>query len=117
MANEKKQPEQLPEGITAEMIAEAKAKYGENKVRIAELPLDDDGNDYLPVLIRVPDRKVMGEFEKWMDKQPNKAKELLVNSCLLTHKDRVKAEDELFFTCVNAIADLIPIRKANIKNC
>lgn len=104
-------------GITPEMISEAKAKYGEGKVKLADLPLDDDGDKFLTVLIRVPDRKTLSEFEKWADKQPDKAKEILLNACLLSHKDQVKADDNLFFTCTSAIAELIPIRKAIIKNC
>lgn len=103
--------------ITSEMITAAKEKYGEDKVKIAELPLDDDGKNILEVLVRVPDRKIIGEFEKWADKNPDKSKEILVNACLLTFVEQVKSDDTLFFTAVNAIAELIPIRKAIIKNC
>lgn len=113
MTTEKK----LPEGITQEMIDEAKSKHGEGNVKYAELPLDDDGSDTLTVLMRRPTRKVIGEFEKWADSQPNKAKEILVNGTLLSHKDRVKADDGLFFGAFNAAVELMPVRKAIIKNC
>lgn len=103
-------------GITQEMVNNAKEKYGADKVKYADLPLDDNNERFLTVLITVPGRTVIGEFEKWSDKNPNKAKEIIINSCLLSHKDQVKADDNLFFTAVNAIADLIPIRKAIIKN-
>lgn len=107
----------LPAGITEEMVAQAKEKYGDKKVKIAELPKDDNGDEFLSVLVRVPDRKTLDEFEKWMDKSPGKAKEILLNACLLSHKDEVKADDGLFLSAVEAIAQLIPIRKAVIKNC
>lgn len=104
-------------GITPDMIRAAKEKYGEGKVRIASLPLDDEGAEALDVLIRVPDRKILSEFEKWSERSPDKAKEILINSCLLSHKDLVKADDALFMTACTAIAEIIPIRKATIKNC
>lgn len=100
-----------------EEIAAAKDKYGADSVKIAEIPLDDNGNEHMEVLVRVPDRKTIGEFEKWADKDPNKSKEIVINQCLLSHKDIVKAKDDLFFTTFGAIADLMPIRKATLKNC
>lgn len=106
----------LPEGVSAEMIKAWKERYGENKVKIASLPMDDDGKAYKDVVVRVPDRKVMSEFEKWLDKNPDKAKEIMINACLLSNKDEVKADDGLFFGCADAIAQLMPIRTAIIKN-
>ncbi|MGP1514460.1 MAG: hypothetical protein ACTTJH_00685 [Bacteroidales bacterium] len=107
---------QLPEGVTQEMIKAWQERYGENKVKIAQLPMDDDGKAYKKVIIRVPDRKVMSEFEKWMDKNPDKAKEIMINACLLSGKDEVKADDGLFFGAADAIAQLIPVRVAIVKN-
>lgn len=106
----------LPEGITQDMIDAAQAKFKPNHVNYAELPMDDDGNDYMTVLVRKPDRSVLSEFTKWVDKNPGKADEILVNSCLLSHKDQVKADDGLFQGAVDAIAQLISVRKARIKN-
>lgn len=103
--------------VLQEEIAAAKEKYGAENVRIAEIPLDDDGNEHIEVLVRVPDRKTIGEFEKWADKDPNKSKEIVINQCLLSHKEIVKAKDDLFFTTFGAIADTMPIRKGKIKNC
>lgn len=106
----------LPDGITQEMIDAAKLKHKESAIKLAELPKDDDRNEYLTVLVRRPDRSVLSEYSKWVDKNPGKADEILVNSCLLSHKDIVKADDGLFTGCVDAISQLISIRKANIKN-
>lgn len=106
----------LPEGITEEMVKAAKEKYKENAIKLAELQKDDDCAEYLTVLVRRPDRQVMNEYSKWADKSPGKAEEILVNSCLLSHKDIVKADDGLFMAAVDAIAQLIVIRKAIIKN-
>ena len=115
---ENKQPQiPTPGGITPDMIKAAKEKYGEGKVKIASLPLDDEGNESLDVLIRVPDRKILSEFEKWGDRDPDKSKEILLNACLLSSKDQVKADTALFMTACTAIAEIIPIRKATLKNC
>ena len=106
----------LPEGVTPEMVKAWKERYGENKIKLASLPMDDDGNQYKDVVVRVPDRKVMSEVEKWLDKSPEKAKEIMINACLLSHKDEVKADDGLFFGAVDAVTKLMPIRTAIVKN-
>lgn len=108
----------LPEGVTAEMITAWKERYGEDKVKIATLLLDDEVNtdNTLDVIVRVPGRKELNEFEKHVDREPDKAKAILVNSCLLSHKEEVKANDMLFLNAYGAISQLIPIRKAIIKN-
>lgn len=116
--NEKKQTvAMLPQGITQEMITDFKERYGEDKIKIAELPMDDNGDSYKSVVAKVPSRKEVGEFEKWVDKNPDKAKEILINSCILTSKEEVKANDGLFLAAFDAIVSLIPIRKAILKNC
>ena len=106
----------LPEGVTPEMFAKLLEVHSKENMKIASLPIDDNEDKFLDVIICVPNRKILGEFEKWMDTNPLKAKEILINSCLLTKKDEVKASDDLFFSCVNAISELIPVRKAKIKN-
>jgi len=107
---------QLPDGVTPEMVAAWKERYGQDKVKMALLPKDEDANEYMPVIVRVPDRKTMGEFEKWIDKSPDKAKDILINSCLLTCKEQVKADDDLYLAAFDALAKLLPIRTAIIKN-
>lgn len=108
--------EKLPIGITKEMIDAAKLKWKENQIKMAALPKDDDGNEFLTVLVRKPCRSVLSEYQKWSDKNPGKAEEILVNSCLLSHKDEVKADDGLFAGAVDAIGQMISIRKAILKN-
>lgn len=118
MNTEKKEKEvnQLPEGITTEMIANARKNPGTATLKLADLPLDDNGDRFLTVLVSVPNRKTMGEFEKWVDKNPDKSKEILINAHLHSHKDQVKADDGLFTGAFDAIVQLMPIRKAIIKN-
>lgn len=106
----------LPEGVTDEMIAAWMERYGEGKVKLASLPVDDDCSASIDVIIRAPGRKEVSEFEKWMDKNPDKAKEILVNTCLLTRKDEVKANEYLFFGAYDAIAQLLQLPKATLKN-
>jgi hypothetical protein len=106
----------LPAGITAEMIKNAKEKYGEDKIKYAELQTVDDGDEYLTVLVRRPDKSARNEFSKWVDKNPGKADDILVKNCLLSHKEQVLADEGLFSAAVDAIAQLIIIRKAKIKN-
>lgn len=104
-------------GITAEMIAEAKAKHGEDKVKILSLPLDDSNIEYKDVLAVVPKRQVIGMYQRFADSDPYKAQEILVKNCLLSHKEEVLADDGLFFTALALIAKLIPVREGFVKNC
>lgn len=107
----------LPVGITQDMIDAATVKYPKlGAVRLAVLPKDDDGLETLTVLIRRPDRSVMSEYSKWADKAPSKADDILVKACLLSHKEEVIADDELFMVAVDAIAQMIVTRKAVLKN-
>jgi hypothetical protein len=94
-----------------------KEKYGQNKVKQLDLPLDDRGENFLTVYARVPDTRILSEWEKFSDKNPQKSKEILVKNCLLNEVDQVMADQDLFFSAVAAIGELIPIRKAIIKNC
>lgn len=107
---------ELPSGVTPEMVTKWKEHFGVEKVKLAALPKDEDGNDFLTVVVRVPDRKTVSEFEKWIDKNPDKAKEIMVNSCVLSNKDEVKADDGLFFGAFDAVVKLMPVRTAIIKN-
>lgn len=108
---------QLPVGVTPDALEAWKQRYGASKVKIALLPKDDDGTEFMDVVVRTPDRKVLGEFEKWVDKNPDKAKEILINSCVLSSKDEVKADDGLFLGAFDALVKLIPVRTAILKNC
>lgn len=90
--------------------------YAEGKIKRVILPLDDEGNESLEVIVRVADRDTVTQFMRFNDSQPKKAQEIIVNQCLLTSKDEVKADDNLFLTVVGAIAELFPIRQATIKN-
>ena len=112
-----KEKMQLPEGVTPDAIEAWKQRYGAGKVKIASLPKDDDGTEFVDVVVRTPDRKVLGEFEKWVDKNPDKAKEILINACVLSSKETVKADDGLFLGAFDALVKLIPVRSAILKNC
>ncbi len=113
----KTETEKLPEGITAEMIANAKAKYGENKVKLIDLPVDDDCTAYKTVLATVPTRSIIGQYMRYDSTDPKKAQEILVKNCLLSHKTEVLNDDGLFYGVFGSLAELIPVRKGIIKNC
>lgn len=90
-------------------------KVGKDNLRRIELPLDDDNNEILEVVVCVPDRRTMGQYMKYQNINPAKAQEILVKNCLLTDKDQVLKDDALFMTCVSGLAELIPIREQKIK--
>jgi hypothetical protein len=98
--------------VTPEVIEKV---GGKEQLRRVDLPLDDDANETLEVIVCVPDRRTMGQYLKYQNVNPAKAQEILVKNCLLTSKDQVLGDDALFLTCVSALAELIPIRDGKIK--
>lgn len=107
----------LPEGITQSMIDEAKIKYGADKVKFVEILKENSDEVEKVVLASVPSRNIVGQYRRFMESDPKKADDILVKNCLLSHKEEIFANDALFMGAMNGIAELIPIRKANIKNC
>jgi hypothetical protein len=105
----------LPDGVTDEMLKAWKQKYGEDKLRLAELKKDESGTRF-PVVMHVPDRQTIGEFEKWSDSNPNKAKEILIKGSTLTCIDEIMENDLLFLSAFNACSKLIPRAESEIKN-
>jgi len=91
-------------------------QYGKEKLRSIELPKNDMGTEILEVAVLVPGRSVMSQYMRFIDTNPKKAQEILINHCLLTSKEEVNADDALFNTCVMGIAELFPIREYKIKN-
>ena len=106
----------LPEGITEAMVADAKVKHGEDKVKLIDLPIDEEASAYKTVLACVPSRTVVGQYRRWAETDPKKADEIIVKACLLSHKYEVLADDGLFYGALAGIAELIPVRKAIVKN-
>jgi hypothetical protein len=106
----------LPEGISEAMVADAKTKYGADKVKLIDLPIDEETTGYKTVLAVVPSRTVIGQYRRWAETDPKKADEIIVKACLLSHKDEVLADDGLFYGALSGIAELIPVRKAIVKN-
>lgn len=115
---EPKEPKEmkLPEGITQEMIDKAVTKHGIDKVKFVDILSEDGTETELTVLAVVPSRTVVGQFRRYSDTDPKKADEILVKACLLSHKEQVLADDALFNGAMLGIAELIPIRKAIVKN-
>lgn len=116
MKPEDTKTQELPEGITAQMIAEAKAKHGADKVKLIVI-INDETGETKTVLAAVPSRSVIGFYQRFESNDPKKAQELLVKNCLLSHKDEVLADDALFFGTLSGIAELIPVRRTIVKNC
>ncbi|MFV0505886.1 MAG: hypothetical protein ACK5L5_04135 [Bacteroidales bacterium] len=106
----------LPKGITAEMIVSAKAKHGDDKVKLMELIPEDATKDKLTVLACAPSRKVIGQYRRFIDADPMKADEIIVKACVLSHKETVLADDALFNGAKLGILQMMPVCEAVIKN-
>lgn len=103
--------------VTKEIIAELKAKHPNSQLALVVLHGKDEKSVELEVVVKSPDRKIIGEAEKWDATNPAKAKEIYVRNCVLTDVERVMAldADHLFYQAYFAIADLLPFQKPDVK--
>lgn len=100
--------------LSTEVIEKYKAKHGD-KLRVLELPMDDDYEEHLEVLAVVPGRSVVGQFQRYKNQDPKKAQEILVKQCVLTSKEEILADDGLYYAAISALAELIPIREGKSR--
>jgi hypothetical protein len=105
----------LPEGVTQEQIAEFKKKYGDDKVKLVHL-YDDKDTPVGDVVACVPGRRILGMWEKFIEKDPDKSKDILVKNCLLSSKEKAETDEGFFLACARGISELIPLHKAVVEN-
>jgi hypothetical protein len=108
----------LPEGITKEMITEAKRKH--RSVKVADL-LDAEGNYIDTILVGNPTTFIQNEWEKFIDKDLQKAKGILINGCVpcAEHKEMIKGlekNSDAYMAVFEACAKMLPVGKAVLKN-
>jgi hypothetical protein len=103
-------------GLTPTQIEDLKAKHG--ILKVAEL-FDSEGKSQGFVVLGKPSAAVIGQFEKFIDKDPMKARGILVNGTVLTRTDEFKDMDrnsEVYAAVFDAAAQMIPVGKAVLKN-
>lgn len=101
--------------VTKEMLDAAKEQYG--FVKAFELN-DSEGNNHGDVLMKRPSPTVISEFERFIDKNPLKARQVLINGCLINRHEETKAWDknsEEFAALFDAAAQMLPVGKASAK--
>lgn len=108
MAKEAK--EQLTDKEQAQRL---KSKYKTGKIFLIEVE-DDDGN---PVKgwLRNPTRQEAGMVAKLAGTDPVKSIEVLLNSVWLEGDDRIKTDDDLFFSAMPQLNNVLTIRNAELK--
>lgn len=105
----------LPKGVTEDQFKAWQDEYGKDELRLATLAKNLDESETLDVVVRVPDRETYNIARKYMDTDVAKGYEIIINACLLSHKDEVKANKYLYYSCEHAMSQLIPLRKAIVS--
>lgn len=109
--------DKLPIGISKEMIEEARTKHG--IIKLATLSSPDTGEDHGVAIVGKPSAQAINQFEKFIDRDPLRAKMALINGTFCTRKDEIKNADPagtFFAACFDAAAQMLPIGKAQLKN-
>lgn len=100
--------------ITKEFIEQKKKEFP--GCEFAKLTLKGkDEKDALTTLVRSPDRKTIGEADKWEQTNPDKAKAIYVRNCVLTDMEQIMADDNLFFQAYFGVIELLPFQKPGIE--
>lgn len=112
MKTEATKQNELPSGVTQDMVNAWKAQYGKVKLKTV---YPEESEPYSTVTT-VPDRKVVGEYFKWIDKDINRANMVLIRNCVLHDKENIIKTDELFYLVAKAITEDLPIGRTDTKN-
>ena len=105
-----------PEGNKTEeekKIDILKKKYNVDTIYTLEVPVDDKGN-FLTAYLKKPDRQILSAVAAFQQDQI-KASEILLNSIWLEGDERIKTDDELFFSALTALQDIIKVRVSTLK--
>jgi hypothetical protein len=111
--------ENLLEGITQDMVNDAISKYGEDKVKQGQIPIDDEGTSYKNVLTKTPDLSVLSQYQRTEKSDWRKAHEILIRGVIIESKeelDRICKDTGLFLGALDVAVDRIPRRKGIVKN-
>lgn len=112
----KKEDSLLPAGCTQEMVAKWKADLGQNMVKVQTLESSEGLHEPVTIVTRVPGRRTMEMFQKFMDRDPGKANDILKNECILFGKEQIAGNEYMELSAIEAIAKLIPTSKIVTKN-
>ncbi|WP_139422980.1 hypothetical protein [Chryseobacterium mulctrae] len=110
MSKTEKTPIETYLPVAEEVKKAMKEKHGD-KLRSVILPLNDEATEEIEILVIIPERSVVGQSMKYMNSDPKKGQEILVRNCVVTDKERVMADDGLFYAAAGMITELIPIRQ------
>lgn len=105
----------LAGGVTQRQINEWKAKYGENKVREIEIPIDDEGNTVIGYF-RKPDLDVIAAAAQFAQSNPVKSGLILFDACWLGGDPIIKDDDECKMSAIEALNGQFIVRAAKVKN-
>lgn len=107
---------ELPNGLTSDRYKALKDKWG-SLVSIVEAEVDSKGGTTL-VAVKSPenDRTVCGQFERFVDSNPDKAREILIQNCVLHGKEEVLENNYAFRSVSMLLIEMIPTGKARVKN-
>lgn len=107
----------LPEGVTIDQYNIWMEEHN-RKVFVFEVPLDEDEDETALVVLRsyAADRTVCGQFEKWIDKDPQRARTILIKYSTLHGKDILTKNNFAFQAASNFLIEKFPMMKGAVKN-
>ena len=105
----------LPEGLTEAQYNSWKEKWP-SLVELLEVPSNNDGSETIQVVIKSieQDRTVCGQYELHSDRNPDKAREILVVNGVLFGKETVLNNNYAFRSVSQYLLRKIPFAEAKL---
>ena len=94
-------------------LDEIAAKHGVKTVFGISVP-DENGND-VTAYFKKPGRQVLSLSLSIQDRDPLKAKEMILRNCFLEGDKRIMDDDDIFISACTVVDEMLTYRKANLK--
>jgi len=99
--------------LDKEAIDALKKEYGD--VFSLAIPMNDEGSEVAYCYLKKPDRATLGASMAIEDRNPLKAKEIILRGAWISGYDKIIEDDDLFLSAITQVNNLITIRLAELK--
>jgi hypothetical protein len=100
--------------ITDKKIETLKVKHGKDIFEIS-VPLDDENKEFATAYFKKPTRDHFSIYAMKVGSNPIEAAEILLNNTFIEGDRKILEEDELFFSAMGKLDEMIKVRVASIK--
>jgi len=102
-------------GVTQDMIDAWMDKYGEDKVHMVEVPVDDQYEEYMGGVVRNPPTPVLNEYLRKSERVPIDAAKTLLKTIWLGGDERILNDRTHMLAFMGSFSDVLVGGQGRIK--